>query len=266
MKKKIFSKFAVKRSVAADGIQLGLCQIISLRKISQDSYLYILLGNRYGWQPLPEEISKDDFSLIEKYFEKIVISKDRLNAKELFIKWYRQETNSVNNIYYLRSVENGEEDKWSNESKLLRKLLDEAFDEIGFSDIGMIKYYDSATEQEVFDGVLSKYCKGEMVKDSPKAYYVRTIKGIGNYVDVVEDKSRRLEKLKTKLGDNFPYEEGVFYIECDDYNSYLDRFKRDATQTLKELINKTIFNPTFPHKNIFNEFQPCFPSVKFVTL
>ena len=23
-------------------------------------------------------------------------------------------------------------------------------------------------------------------------------------------------------------------------------------------------NPTFPHKNIFNEFQPCFPYVKFV--
>ena len=27
---------------------------------------------------------------------------------------------------------------------------------------------------------------------------------------------------------------------------------------------KKRLNPTFPHKNIFNEFQPCFPYVKFI--
>lgn len=236
-------RWGVPKSAELNHETMAIClrELERSREISQNSYLYILLGNRYGWRPLPEEISKEDFALIEGYFDKIPIGKDKLNAKALFVDWYKQDTNSVNDIYCLRSAGEDEKDKWFKESKLLRTLLDEAFDEIGFSELGKIKYYDSATEQEVFDGALSKYTRGQMVKDSPIAYYVRTIKGIGNYVDVVEDKSSRLEKLKTKLGDDFPYEEGVFDVERDNYSSYLEGFRRDATQTLKELIDKTIF-------------------------
>ena len=55
-------------------------------------------------------------------------------------------------------------------------------------------------------------------------------------------------------------------------NFYNNRFSNAAAESFNAKIKSfraalrgvVDINPTFPHKNIFNEFQPCFPYVTFV--
>jgi len=56
----------------------------------------VLLGNRYGWQPLPPEIpAKEEFEKIEK---QVLNEKD----KSLLTKWYRKDANAKPAVYCLQ--------------------------------------------------------------------------------------------------------------------------------------------------------------------
>src|SRR5580658_1787509 len=62
----------------------------------------ILLANRYGWRPLPEEIEADEFEQIERFAEH-----QRLKHLPLLRDWYQRDDNADPPAYFLRRREKG---------------------------------------------------------------------------------------------------------------------------------------------------------------
>ena len=55
----------------------------------------ILLGDRYGWRPLPSEIAADEFLAVERHIEGD-------HGRALLRKWYRRDDNAVPPVYCLQ--------------------------------------------------------------------------------------------------------------------------------------------------------------------
>lgn len=167
----------------------------------------LLLGDRYGWQPLPEKIPADEFDQILKH------TQDEDERKLLNI-WYRRDDNaaflvdnSIVPVYNLqpRTGEFVDFNIWENkvESKL-RSILDRTETKLFTTQDKRRNYLASATEQEIFNGALSiddarehVFCffrefEGELPRDK-------------NFVDLRDDgepddqSKQRLDKLKNRL-------------------------------------------------------------------
>ena len=112
----------------------------------------IMLGDRYGWVPLPYAIERAEFERILDYY-----STDTL-AKDLLLEWYQLDENHIMNmrsVAYVIKARMGEYlafEKWEKIENHLRKLLQDASLHIG-NDINKQKYYISATEREVNEGM-----------------------------------------------------------------------------------------------------------------
>ena len=85
---------------------------ICLNEIKRSSYepkpnLLILVGQRYGWIPLPYEIKEDEF--------KIIINSSKIldEDKNLINCWYEEDENSTENIYYLKNKHHLTRKEWN---------------------------------------------------------------------------------------------------------------------------------------------------------
>ena len=70
--------------------------------ISPRPNFLILLGNRYGWRPLPEEISVSEFQALERTASQVPTTTDQ-PAAAVFQAWYRRDENTVPPVYLLQS-------------------------------------------------------------------------------------------------------------------------------------------------------------------
>ncbi len=118
--------------------ELGRCQRLSPRPS-----LVILLGDRYGWRPLPYKILKPEF-------ERIIAAIPTLDAAGLR-RWYRLDTNAVPAAFVLQARTGDHRDPamWAGEEKLLRNCL-----EVGAAAAGIdpTPYRLSATHMEILAG------------------------------------------------------------------------------------------------------------------
>ena len=64
------------------------------QEISPQPNFLILLGNRYGWRPLPEEVSEDEFRRLEQ------VASSELD-REILRAWYQKDENAVPPVYLL---------------------------------------------------------------------------------------------------------------------------------------------------------------------
>jgi len=138
----------------------------------------ILLGDRYGWRPLPTEISADEFRNLEHAARHIGVSDDSLPPVDLLHRWYRRDENSLAPLYILRprpqpepsdpdDKETSAADAWQRVERGLRQIIDLAFPPQGFRErFGLpspgcgvlpsrVRFQASATEQEIWAGALS---------------------------------------------------------------------------------------------------------------
>ena len=187
----------------------------------------ILLGDRYGWRPLPEEIDKDEYQRL------IDASEGNSAGRKLLERWYPLDENARRNrdeeprIHVLRSrkPDYTEPEDWEPVQRTLWDLTNRAFPESGMRDRfkkpaapdqplrSIVRFQASATEQEIWRGAL----------DIPKARehvlaFFRTIDNLDAYpvdriapfIDVKEhardsDLRHALSELKaelrTRLGD-----------------------------------------------------------------
>ena len=134
--------------------ELERCQTTSPRP-----NFIILLANRYGWRPLPEEIEAEEFKFIEAKAAEL-----KLPNAFLLRQWYWLDGNAVPAVHYLRRREKeGEGDKdftqfkvWSEQVEVpLRELFVTCVAAIPFSDEPRIKYERSLTEREILAGALN---------------------------------------------------------------------------------------------------------------
>ncbi len=116
----------------------------------------IILGERYGWIPLPAQVEAKEFELvkeavIKRYSDKTIVI-DMLN------RWYRLDTNATKYQYILQ-VRTGEFEKWDKWGEVENTLRD-VFMKVVTSDLQDVldekqkaKYLKSATEQEIVEGL-----------------------------------------------------------------------------------------------------------------
>ena len=153
----------------------------------------IMLGNRYGWIPVPTEIE-------DKHYEKLL---DKANSDEqiLLEKWYKKDNNSIPATYILQPIDsilgNGNEKFWfEQDEKQLVKII------IKYKNIfpDNLHIGKSATEQEIIRGVLDSAQKIQS-KDDSVLCMVRNITNteqIDNPI-FLEDNQVQLNNLKENL-------------------------------------------------------------------
>jgi len=137
------------------------------QEISPQPNFLILLGNRYGWRPLPEEIFPEEFAKLEA----VASAEERavLNA------WYRRDDNALPPVYLLQSrcqhLTDGkdytDEETWRRVQALLWSVINRAFPpsllDTRFEQmVGLnqplptaVRFQASATEQEIWRGALA---------------------------------------------------------------------------------------------------------------
>lgn len=109
--------------------------------------LLILLGQRYGWGPLPSELTITEWNLIS---EKV----DTTSLKQ----WYIQDLNDVDKKYYLKDKKDISEKQWREIEKELKFILQNVdYDKENEITKNFERFHTSATEQEIRYALENQY-------------------------------------------------------------------------------------------------------------
>jgi hypothetical protein len=107
-------------------LEICLNEISRCQKISPKPNFLILLGDKYGWQPVPARIPEAEMNQIHS-----TIAWDN----ELLVKWYKQDTNAIPAEYVLqpRGKEYAGYPVWEKIEKKLQSTLREAVNQLSFT-------------------------------------------------------------------------------------------------------------------------------------
>jgi len=195
-------RWGVSEEAALDQQTMNIClgEITRCQKTSPRPNFIILLGDRYGWRPLPHAIPEVEFERILP-----VITEEE---KRLLNLWYRRDDNAVPPEYCLlpRTGDYMEFTTWEKVENQIRQLFKKVIQSLPFSPNEKLKYTASATEQEIAHGALN-------VEDARNHVFgfFRTIEGLpennaaSQWLDLDEsgkldnDARTRLEALKQNL-------------------------------------------------------------------
>ena len=180
-------RWGISEEAGLDQQTINICleELRRSQAVSPRPNFVVLLGDRYGWRPLPPQIDADEFEQILH-----VVSDDerRLLAyceeqpdDDDRVGWYRKDENAVPPQYVLkpRSVTSGEltdeQRDWAERETRMRETLVRAINQLGWddSDSRRFKYEASATHQEIQAGALSIADADEHV-----LCYLREISGL----------------------------------------------------------------------------------------
>jgi WD40 repeat protein len=164
-------RWGVPGEAGLDHRTMRICfdELCRAQDVSPRPNFLVLLGNRYGWRPLPEEIMEAEFRSLE---EKATAPAERAILRT----WYRRDENAVPPVYALRSRRDrpsGENRDltdnviWGEVEGVLWEVINRAFPtgELAgrFADIpdssvpfpSLVRFQTSATEQEIWRGALA---------------------------------------------------------------------------------------------------------------
>ena len=165
-------RWGVSREAALDHRTMRICfqELRRSQDVSPEPNFLILLGTRYGWRPLPEEISAEEFRQLES-------SAELIGATAMLRRWYRLDENSLTPVYILqpRRKPSGIDgdyidytgDAWRDVEQSLWQIINRTFLTAGLRDrfaapqspaIAMpttVRFQASATEQEIWCGALN---------------------------------------------------------------------------------------------------------------
>lgn len=220
----------------------------------------LLLGNRYGWQPLPETLSIAGFKSV---------SGCSLNALEsgLLNRWYMLDENAVPPIYELqpREGEFADYDRWSETEEQLRSVLSK-------SRTVNESLKKSATEHEIVNGLLEVKNSSEHVfcfnrefefqipleqvaaENPEKSGVFFDIKRENSQAVLNRDLQQQLADLKKKIekaipGNVYKYRLKWDFGKIDD--DYLTQLCKDVYSALSEIISKEIENEKAIGEDLF---------------
>ena len=143
-------RWGVSNEASLDQQTMKIClsEIERCQKVSPRPNFIVLLGDRYGWCPLPEEIPADEYTMICTHIHSGDVS--------LLDEWYRLDENAVPPVYCLlpRTGAAVEYSVWEQVERRLHTCLKMAVTDLPIPIERKIKYCASATEQEIFHGAL----------------------------------------------------------------------------------------------------------------
>jgi NACHT domain- and WD repeat-containing protein len=231
-------------------LQICFNEIARCQKISPKPNFVILLGEKYGWQPIPEIIPEEEMTAICR-----MISED---DKTLISKWYRLDENAIPAEYLLqpRKEDLKEYKSWEKIERQIRNALRTAVDNLSSTSEQRIKYFASATHQEIIRGALN-IPEGIEGPEKHVFAFSRTITGLPEdesakgFIDLAEGRldqnsKERLDALKSqlkeKLGDDHFYEyetkwkDGSLTFE----EIEIKRFNDDVHDKIKAVISEQL--------------------------
>jgi len=232
-------------------LQICLKEVARCQRISPKPNFLILLGDKYGWQPIPEKIPGIEWDEIFPLLNN--------NEASLLNKWYKKDENAVPPEYVLqpRGEEYEEYSKWEPVHDDIRELLRAAVIKLKFSETQGIKYDTSATHQEILNGALKT---PEEIEDANKHVFafVRKAKiepkdkSANGFIDLMDNKHDTIAEsqlnilkdgLKDKLEENYityPAKWLNGKTEIEDAESYAE----EVYEKLKAVIEEQLINET----------------------
>lgn len=161
-------RWGISSEAGLDHRAMRICfdELQRTQEISPKPNFLILLGDRYGWRPLPEEISVREFNVLED----IALANSYKHAKVLR-SWYCKDENAIPPVYTLQSRRQDlgdgqdytEDAAWGSAQEVLWRIINRAmppealqsrFEGSLDSIPPIVRFQASATEQEIWQGAL----------------------------------------------------------------------------------------------------------------
>lgn len=214
-------------------MDICLNEISRCQQITPKPNFIVLLGDRYGWQPVPAKIPEIEYDILLPY----ISTEDQLQLQN----WYKLDTNAIPAEYVLqpRRGSYSEYTQWQPVETKLRMSLREAALKADLDEEALIKYTTSATHQEIIQGAF---------KPSPDANAPE------NHVLVLSRSIRNLPENAT-AEDFIDLNHGL----RDDYSkSQLDGLKKELAKKLGQNFIEYIVDwnggkEPFPDQDRFTE-------------
>jgi len=201
-------RWGVREEASLDQKTMEIClaEIERCQKTKIKPNFIALLGDRYGWRPLPARIKANEFERICKAIR---------DSEELAMvnDWYQRDDNAVPPEYLLkpRTGEFIDAARWSKFGQHLLEVLRTAARTAGLLPADCIKYEASATHQEILKGL------GESPEDRQHVFAF-----FRGGVDSGDSDIRDLKRyLKGQLGEN------VFSFKAGDLGELCKRAKEN---------------------------------------
>jgi len=200
-------RWGIRDEAGLDQRTMTICldEIKRCQNVSPRPNFIVLLGDRYGWRPLPEEIPEAEFNLIAD----AVTDRD---GRDLLDRWYQRDANAVPTMYCLRarSGEFAEPMTWDNVERRLWAVLSRAVSSTTFIPLDRMKYGASATEQEIAIGAMGipdgmpgahehVFCYFRSIRDLPHDNRVSDYVDLDEHGLPDEGPRRRLASCKESL-------------------------------------------------------------------
>jgi len=237
-------------------LELCLKEVKNCKQYPHPNFL-IMLGDRYGWIPLPYDIKKDEY-------ENILNEIENSKKKELLNSWYKLDYNQLPLSYLLkeRCDEYVNYEKWESIENKLRGIFQKAVKRLKEKNIyfneknklAYDKYFLSATEEEVISGICKykeilehqKDCESEIDKQYVFAY----ING-----DIQDENSR---EFKDNLEKVLPKENLIYSKNNSIFNKLFNKTKNNfANNIYDKLINSIQIQIDFLQTQNLNENDFC---------
>jgi WD40 repeat protein len=136
-------RWGIRDEVSAGQRTMRIClsEVARCQEVSPRPNFVVLLGDRYGWRPLPEVIDAKEFKTL-----KSLLAPADVAAAEAA---YYRDDNAVPPEYVLKPHR---ESQVSYDAETLREALADAAKRAGLPEAALVKYTLSATEQEILKG------------------------------------------------------------------------------------------------------------------
>jgi hypothetical protein len=143
-------RWGVRDEAALDQQTMEICrrEIERCQRTGVKPNFIVLLGDRYGWQPLPPRISASEFNVLLPHIQPAEVG-------VLAEQWYRLDENAVppERCLQPRTGEFVNPAAWNWLEQTLRQALADAAREARLPEGELIKYEASATHQEILAGL-----------------------------------------------------------------------------------------------------------------
>ncbi|QNM91674.1 tetratricopeptide repeat protein [Aliarcobacter cryaerophilus] len=269
-------RWGVSNEAQLDQKTLELClEEVRESKINPHPNFLIMAGDRYGWIPLPYLIERSEY-------EAIVTNIEKEEDKELLNIWYKLDENQIPASYILceRKNEFVEYLNWEKVENQLRDILQSSVNKTSLSKNDKEKYFMSATEHEVIEGIF-KYLnttpfqesilqqnKTLLQIDSENVYaYIRNIKSIdesykNNFIDKDLKNVNKFKKcIKESIDNNNILEVDIELenISKDNMNGSLlysyETIKNDQKSIFVEIMINNLKKSINLYKNSIKKFS-----------
>jgi WD40 repeat protein len=136
-------------SLSHDTLRICLDEIAHCQKLSPKPNFLMLIGDRYGWRPLPTEIPAEEFEAI------LAILATDDERCDLLNRWYCCDDNALPPHYRLQPRVTAQQSAWADTEDKLVSLLRDATRLLGLTPELRERYFLSATHLEIVQGALA---------------------------------------------------------------------------------------------------------------